>query len=66
MIQQNYESNNEKVVDLLSGERFCAVSFINRKHVNRIKRIYEERKDDFKFFYANTDGSVCAKFRFVG
>ena len=37
------------------------VSFTNRKHINRIKKLYEERKDDFKYFHENTDGSICAK-----
>ena len=26
-----------------------------------IKKLYEERKDDFKYFHENTDGSICAK-----
>lgn len=25
------------------------------------KKLYEERKDDFKYFKENKDGSVCAK-----
>ena len=31
------------------------------KNINRIKKLYEERKDDFKYFHVNTDGSVCTK-----
>ena len=34
---------------------------IIKKHINRIKKLYEERKDDFKYLVENPDGSVCAK-----
>ena len=33
----------------------------NQKHINRIKKLYEERKDEFKYLVENPDGSVCAK-----
>ena len=53
--------NTENMVEFISGARTATVSFTNRKHINRIKNIYEERKDDFKYFRENPDGSICAK-----
>ena len=61
MIEQNFDNNNENVIDFLSGQRTATVSFTNRKHINRIKKIYEDRKDEFKYFHENQDGSICAK-----
>ena len=55
------ERNMENVVEFISGTRTATVTFTNQKHINRIKKLYEERKDDFKYFKENTDGSVCAK-----
>ena len=55
------EKNMENVVEFIFGTRTATVTFTNQKHINRIKKIYEERKDDFKYFKENTDGSVCAK-----
>ena len=53
--------NIENMIEFISGTRTATVTFTNQKHINRIKKIYEERKDDFKYFKENTDGSVCAK-----
>ena len=53
--------SSENVIDFITGERTATVAFTNRKHINRIKNIYEERKDDFKYFRENPDGSICAK-----
>ena len=55
------ERNMENVVEFISGTRTATVTFTNQKHINRIKKLYEERKDDFKYFKENPDGSVCAK-----
>lgn len=55
------ERNMENVLEFISGARTVTVSFTNQKHINRIKKLYEERKDDFKYFNENTDGSICAK-----
>ena len=60
-MEKDFDNNNENCIEFLSGERSAVVSFTNRKHINRIKKLYEERKDDFKYFHENTDGSVCAK-----
>ena len=53
--------SSENVIDFITGERTATVTFTNRKHINRIKTIYEERKDDVKDFRENPDGSICAK-----
>ena len=55
------ERNMENVVEFISGTRTATVTFTNQKHINRIKKLYEERKDDFKYFIENPDGSICAK-----
>ena len=60
-MEKDFDNNNENCIQFLSGERSAVVSFTNRKHINRIKKLYEERKDDFKYFHENTDGSICAK-----
>jgi hypothetical protein len=53
--------NTENCIEFITGERFCVCTFTNRKHINRIKKIYEDRKDEFKYLHENPDGSVCAK-----
>ena len=54
--------NNENMIEWISGQHYCVGTFTNTKHINRIKRIYEERKDEFKYLKENEDGSICAKF----
>ena len=53
--------NTENMIEFISGTRTATVTFTNKKHINRIKKLYEERKDDFKYFVENPDGSFCAK-----
>lgn len=53
--------NSENMIEFISGTRAATVTFTNQKHINRIKKLYEERKDDFKYFKENQDGSICAK-----
>lgn len=53
--------NNENMIEFISGTRTATVSFTNQKHINRMKKLYEERKDEFKYFKENEDGSICAK-----
>ena len=55
------ERNTENVLEFISGTRTATVTFTSKKHINRIKKLYEERKDDFKYLAENPDGSVCAK-----
>ena len=53
--------NTENMIEFISGTRTATVTFTNAKHINRMKKLYEERKDEFKYFKENSDGSVCAK-----
>ena len=53
--------NSENMIEFISGTKTATVTFTNRKHINRIKKLYEERKEDFKYFVENSDGSICAK-----
>ena len=53
--------NSENMIEFISGTRTATVTFTNQKHINRIKKLYEERKDEFKYLVENLDGSVCAK-----
>ena len=53
--------NSENMIEFISGTRTATVTFTNQKHINRIKKLYEERKDEFKYLVENPDGSVCAK-----
>jgi hypothetical protein len=53
--------NKENVIEFISQARTCTVTFTNQKHINRIKKLHEERADEFKSYYENKDGSVCAK-----
>lgn len=34
--------NKENMIEFLSGQRTCTVTFTNQKHINRIKKLYEE------------------------
>lgn len=52
--------SQENMIEFITGQRTATVTFTNRKHINRIKKLYEEHKDDFKYFVENQDGSVCA------
>ena len=53
--------NTENMIEFIAGTRTATVTFTNKKHINIIKNLYEDRKDDFKYFVENPDGSVCAK-----
>ena len=53
--------NQENMIEFIVGQKTATVTFSNRKHINRIKKLYEDRKDDFKYFVENDDGTVCAK-----
>ena len=53
--------NKENVLEFISGSHTATLTFTNQKHINRIKKLYEDRKEDFKYFKLNEDGSVCAK-----
>ena len=60
-IEKDFDNNNENCIEWLSGERTTTITFTERKMINRIKKIYEDRKDEFKYLVENDDGSICAK-----
>ena len=53
--------NRENCIEFITNSHTATVTFTNQKHINRIKKLYEERGDEFKYLKENTDGSVCAK-----
>ena len=53
--------NTENMIEWQTNARTATVTFTNQKHINRIKKLYEERGDEFKYFHENSDGSICAK-----
>ena len=59
--EKTTDTNKENMIDWISGSKMCTCSFTNRKHINRIKKLYEQRKSEFGYFYENEDGSVCAR-----
>lgn len=61
-VERNFNKNNENCVEFLTGEHYAVCTYTNPKHKNRILKLYEERGDEFKYFYENKDGSIFAKF----
>lgn len=61
-MEKDFDNNNENCIEFLSGEHYAVATFTNRKHINRIKNIYADRKDEFKYLKENKDGSICVKF----
>lgn len=51
----------ENVIEFLTGDKTATLTFSNRSHITRIKKLYDSHKDDFLYFVENPDGSVCAK-----
>ena len=62
-IEKNFEKYNENCVEWLSGGRTCTCTFTNRKHINRIKKLYENHKDDFGFLYEIRMEVFAVRFR---
>lgn len=60
-MNNDYDTCQENVIEWLKGQRTCVVTFTNQKHINKIKKLYEEYKDDFVYYKENKDGSICAK-----
>lgn len=55
-MEKDFDNNNENCIEFLSGEHYAVATFTNRKHINRIKNIYTDRKDEFKYLKENKDG----------
>lgn len=53
--------STENVIEFITNSHTATVTFTNRKHINKIKRLYEKNRDGFTYFVENIDGSVCAK-----
>ena len=53
--------NRENCIEFISSEKTATITFTQQKYINRIKRLHNERPEDFKFFIEHKDGSVCAK-----
>lgn len=54
-VERNFDKNNENCVEFLTGEHYAVCTYTNPKHKNRIRKLYEERGDEFKYFYENKD-----------
>lgn len=52
----------ENMVEWISGEHYITVTLTDTKRMNRIKKIYEQRPDDFKFLLEDDNGYLTAKF----
>ena len=53
--------NTENMIEWQTNARTTTVTFTNPKHIRKIKELYEEHAEDFRYFKLNKDGSVCAK-----
>lgn len=45
----------------MTGEKTATISTTHRKYINKLKKLYENNKDEFTYFVENKDGSICAK-----
>ena len=61
MIEKNFDKNNENCIESLTGQKAITITVIDRKMINKIKKIYEDRKDEILSFTENKDGSVYVK-----
>lgn len=52
--------NNENCIEFITNSHTATVTFTNKKHINRVKKLFSERKEEFKRYTENSDGSVCA------
>lgn len=55
-------TNNENMVEFLTGDKTCTVSFTNRRYCNKIKKMHDKHPDAFERFEINDDGSIYARF----
>ena len=51
----------ENNIEFLTGEKTATITLSNQKYINRIKKIYAKRKDEFDYLVENADGSICAR-----
>ena len=50
----------ENMIEFITGQRSMTCTFSNGKHIRKIKKLYADHPEDFKYFKENTDGSICA------
>ena len=53
--------NKENMIEFISGARTATCTFTNQKHITKMKKLYENNKEDFSYFVENKDGSICCK-----
>lgn len=51
----------ENVIEFISGTHTVTVTFSNRPHITKLKKLYLQHPEDFLYFVENPDGSICAK-----
>lgn len=51
----------ENVIEFLSGDKHATLTFSNRTHITKIKKLYQRSPEDFEYYVENPDGSVCAR-----
>ena len=56
------DTNNENVIEWITGAHYVTATYTERKFINRITNIYKDRPNEFKKFIKNKDGSICATF----
>lgn len=52
--------NTENMIEFITGQRSMTCTFTNGKHIRKIKKLYADNPDDFRYYKENTDGSICA------
>lgn len=56
-VEMELKENN---IEFLTGYNTATVTFSNRRHITRIKKLYAQRGDEFISYHENADGSICA------
>lgn len=52
----------ENVIEWLDGQKTATGTFSQKKHINKIKKMAEERPDLVQIDWENADGSIVAHF----
>ena len=45
-IEKDFDNNNENAIEWLTREHYATCTFTDRKMINRVKKLYEDRKDE--------------------
>ena len=51
----------DNAIEWLTGQKMCTVSFSQKKFLNRMKKIKNDRPDEVEIIAENEDGSICAR-----